>query len=155
MREKQKQSSSTSGNTATRLFLCVLPETHFTKNGQTSFNRGQNSFHQGQNSFHPTIKILFSKAQNLFPETKTLTFSAVLHVLIGKVTWYGAKSNLKNPVFGYFQELIVNFNKKVKIYERRANQRGQNSFHKMPKLIFLGFCASGRDLILHKKSLFK
>ena len=72
-------------------FLCVLPETHFTQNGQNSLHSGQNSFHQGQNSFHPTPKTRFPRRETHFPKLKHLIFLAFAF-LFAKVTWLGPKS---------------------------------------------------------------
>ena len=109
----------------------------------------------------PNRKNLCSKARNSFPETQTLKFSRFCVFCLQK--WHSKGQKVIYSTL--YLVIFIHSNKKVKIYVKRTHQRGRNSFqkgwnsfpkgwnsfHKMPKLIFSGFCASGRDLILHKK----
>ena len=132
-----------------RLFLCVLPETHFTQNGQNSFHSGQNSFHQGQNSFHPTPKTRFPRRETHFPNLKHLNFLSFA-CFVCKSDMASAKKSFIAPYICLFSFIVTKrskFTLKEPIKEAETHfkkaethfQKGETHFTKCQNSFFRDF----------------
>ena len=130
-------------------FLCVLPETHFTQNGQNSFHSGQNSFHQGQNSFHPTPKTRFLRRETYFPKLKHLNFLSFA-CFVRKSDMASAKKSFIAPYICLFSFIVTKrskFTLKEPIKESETHfkkgkthfQKGETHFTKCQNSFFRDF----------------
>ena len=153
-------SDKTACNLEPQAFLCVLPETHFTQNGQNSFHSGQNSFHQGQNSFHPTPKTRFPRRETHFPKLKHLNFLW----FVCKSDMARAKKPYKAPFIWLFSFRVTKrseFMLKEPIKEAETHfkktethfKKGETHFTKCQNSFFRDFARVAATWFCTKKSL--